>query len=101
MVYIMFPENYLSLPQIIFYMEEKSNIKHGGKRVGAGRHPKSDSKKQIAMKLDNDLYTVFKALPFSQKFDDGGINRGRYINDAIREKMERDGYINANIHPIK
>ena len=75
-------------------MEENRKLKHGGKRMGAGRHPKSDSKKQIAMKLDNDLYTAFKALPFSQKKDDGGINRGRYINDAIREKMKKDGYIN-------
>lgn len=80
-------------------MEEKSKFTHGGKRKGAGRHPKSDSKKQIAMKLDHDLFEAFNAPPFSQKKDDGGLNRGRYINDAIREKMERDGYISPYAQP--
>ena len=69
-------------------MEEKKQSKRGGKRNGAGRPPKSDSKKQIAIKLDRDLYDIFKAPPFSKDAD--GLNRGRYINEAIREKMERE-----------
>ena len=78
-------------------MEEKKQSKRGGKRNGAGRPPKSDSKKQIAIKLDRDLYDIFKAPPFSKDAD--GLNRGRYINEAIREKMERDSFIKPNSQP--
>jgi uncharacterized protein (DUF4415 family) len=75
-------------------MEEKKQSKRGGKRIGAGRPPKSDSKKQIAIKLDRDLDDIFKSSPFSK--DASGLNRGRYINEAIREKMERDSFIKSN-----
>ena len=78
-------------------MEEKNQSKRGGKRNGAGRPPKSDSKKQIAIKLDRDLYDIFNAPPFSKDAD--GLNRGRYINEAIREKMERDTFIKPNSQP--
>jgi len=64
----------------------KEEKKHGGSRPGAGRKPKEDSKKQVALKLDRDLYDIFYSSEFSQ-------NRGRYINQAVREKMEREGYL--------
>ena len=67
-------------------MEEAKKTSHGGSRPGAGRPPKEDSKKQIALKLDRDLYDVF----YSEQFTD---NKGRYINDAVRAKMKKDGYI--------
>ena len=67
-------------------MEEAKKTTHGGSRPGAGRPPKEDSKKQIALKLDRDLYDIF----YSEQFTD---NKGRYINDAVRERMKKDGYI--------
>ena len=67
-------------------MEKDKKTSHGGSRPGAGRPPKEDSKKQIALKLDRDLYDVF----YSEQFTD---NKGRYINDAVRAKMKKDGYI--------
>lgn len=67
-------------------MEEVKKTNHGGLRPGAGRPPKEDSKKQIALKLDRDLYDIF----YSEQFTD---NKGRYINDAVRERMKKDGYI--------
>ena len=67
-------------------MEEIKKTNHGGSRPGAGRPPKEDSKKQIALKLDRDLYDIF----YSEQFTD---NKGRYINDAVRERMKKDGYI--------
>ena len=78
-------------------MEEKKQSKKGGKRIGAGRPPKSDSKKQISIKLDRDLYDIFKTPPFVK--DNNGLNRGRYINEAIREKLERDSFIKPNSKP--
>lgn len=73
-------------------MTEETKSKHGGKRIGAGRPSSPNSKKQIALKLDNELFEVFNSPPFTK--DGKGLNRGRYINEAIREKMERDSYIN-------
>jgi len=67
-------------------MEEAKIKSHGGLRPGAGRPPKEDSKKQIALKLDRDLYDIF----YSEQFT---YNKGRYINDAVRAKMKKDGYI--------
>ena len=64
-------------------MEEAKKMSHGGSRPGAGRPPKDDSKKQIALKLDRDLYDIF----YSEQFT---YNKGRYINDAIRAKMVED-----------
>ena len=64
-------------------MEEVKKTNHGGSRPGAGRPPKEDSKKQIALKLDRDLYDIF----YSEQFT---FNKGRYINDAIRAKMITD-----------
>ncbi len=67
-------------------MEEEKLFTHGGSRPGAGRKPKNDSKKQVALKLDRDLYNVFYSPQFT-------LNKGRYINDAIRRMMISDGYI--------
>lgn len=62
---------------------------HGGKRLGAGRKPSENSKVQTALKLDKDLSDAFK----SEKFRTHNMNRGQYINQAIREKMLQDGFI--------
>lgn len=67
-------------------MAEESKNNHGGKRVGAGRPSSPRSKVQVALKLDADLNDVFD----SHKSE---LNRGRYINDAVRAKMLADGYI--------
>lgn len=67
-------------------MEEKKKITHGGSRPGAGRPHKENSKKQIALKLDRDLYDVFYSAEFTG-------NKGRYINDAIRAKMIADSLL--------
>lgn len=64
-------------------MTVETKSKHGGKRVGAGRPSSPNSKKQIALKLDNDLFEVFCSPQFNG-------NRGRYINEAIREKMVKE-----------
>ena len=47
---------------------------------------KETSKKQIALKLDRDLYDVFYSAEFTG-------NKGRYINDAIRAKMITDSLL--------
>jgi uncharacterized protein (DUF4415 family) len=70
-------------------MTEETRNTHGGKRIGAGRKPSENSKVQTALKLDKDLYDAFK----SEKFQALTMNRGQYINQAIREKMLRDGYL--------
>lgn len=72
-------------------MAEKIKSTHGGKREGAGRPSDPNKKKQLSLKLDKDLSDAFDKSPFSK--DGKGLNRGRYINDAIREKMKKDGYI--------
>lgn len=64
-------------------MEEQKK-QRGGKRVGAGRKAVGLSTHAMALKLDNDLYEVLAQ---------SGINKNRYINDAVRSKMIKDGYI--------
>lgn len=71
----------------IRYMAE--NNKRGGKRIGAGRPKKSDAKVQVALKLDYDLNEVFE----SSKFKEKNMLRGQYINQSIREKMQKDGIL--------
>ncbi len=56
----------------------------GGRREGAGRKAVGISTHPMALKLDNDLYEVLSVA---------GLNKNRFINDAIREKMAREGYI--------
>ncbi len=84
--YTIFKIYFLPLPQISDYMAEETKSKHGGKRVGAGRPSSPYSKKQIALKLDNDLFEVFSSPQFNG-------NRGRYINEAVRKQMLEDGLI--------
>ena len=62
--------------------------KRGGRREGSGRKPKGISTTAMSLKLDNDLYAVLKAQ---------GLNKNRYINDAVRSRMEADKYIKKRI----
>ena len=64
-------------------MEEIKKTR-GGKREGAGRKPVGISTHAMALKLDNDL---FDALGLASQ------NKNRYINDAVREKLKKDGFI--------
>lgn len=63
---------------------EEIKKKRGGKREGAGRKAVGLSTHPMALKLDNDLFDVLSGLD---------IIKNRYINDAVREKMIKDGYI--------
>lgn len=54
--------------------------KSGGKRKGAGR-PKSDNPKQIiSLRIEPDLI----------KYVNSKKNRSEFINNCIREKIERE-----------
>lgn len=66
---------------------EENKKKRGGKREGAGRKAVGISTHAMALKLDNDLFDTFSA---------SSLNKNRYINDAIREKMLKDGLITEN-----
>ncbi len=59
--------------------EQKKNI--GGRREGAGRKLGSGKKEHITVRLDKVLLNSFP----------DGVERTRFINDAVREKMQRDG----------
>lgn len=63
---------------------EEIKKSRGGKREGAGRKPVGISTHAMALKLDNDLYM---ALGLASQ------NKNRYINEAVREKLAKDGYI--------
>ena len=54
----------------------------GGKRPRAGR-PKGVDTTLISVKLETELVN---SLP-------SDINRSKYVNDAVRERMKKDGYI--------
>ena len=56
----------------------------GGKREGAGRKPTGITTHAMALKLDNDLYSALKSH---------GLNKNRYINDAVRIALAKDGLI--------
>lgn len=56
---------------------------HGGKRTGAGRPKTFDIGKSYSYKADKDL------VPILDKQD----NRNRFINDAVREKSEKEGLL--------
>lgn len=74
---------YISLQKNTENMEEIKK-QRGGKREGAGRKAVGISTHPMALKLDNDLYNTLSAIK---------INKNRFINDAVREKMVREGYI--------
>ena len=61
---------------------EEIQKKRGGKREGAGR-PKGVDTTLISVKLETSL---LEALPL-------GINRSKYVNEAVRAAMLKDGYI--------
>lgn len=68
---------------------EKPKSGRGGKRANCGRNGgKGISTTAMSLKLDNDLYEVLKAQ---------GLNKNRYINDAVRSRMEADKYIKKRI----
>lgn len=62
-------------------MEEKKSNR-GGRRENAGR-PKRVESKKVLLYLEMDLY---EALPKS-------VNRNAYINNTLRARMKKDGYI--------
>lgn len=64
-------------------MEEKIE-RRGGRREGAGRKPKGITTHPMALKLDNDLFEALEKI---------NIPKNRYINDAVRAKMQEDGLI--------
>ena len=61
---------------------------NGGKRAGAG-HPFNATTTPISFRIDMDLL---------ENFPDG-INRNGFINNAIREKMMREGIEVSKIRP--
>lgn len=63
---------------------EEIKKQRGGKREGAGRKAVGISTHLMSLKLDNDLFNALS---------DAGLNKNRFINDAVREKMKKDGYI--------
>lgn len=63
---------------------EEIKKQRGGKREGSGRKPTGLSTTAMSLKLDNDLYLAL---------NNQGLNKNRYINDAVRETMKRDGFI--------
>lgn len=67
---------------------EELKKKRGGKREGAGRKAVGLSTHPMALKLDNDLFEALAKLD---------INKNRYINDAVREKMIQHGYIHNSV----
>ena len=64
-------------------MEEIKKTR-GGKREGAGRKAHGATTHAMALKLDNDLFVALSA---------SSLNKNRYINEAVREKMSRDGLL--------
>ena len=64
-------------------MEEIKKTR-GGKREGAGRKAHGATTHAMALKLDNDLFVALSA---------SSLNKNRYINEAVREKMTRDGLL--------
>ena len=71
-------------------MEEKKNW--GGRREGSGR-PKGIESSIISIKLNNDLLEAFPTEIMNEKGVLVKFNRSEYINNALRTKMKKDGYI--------
>lgn len=61
-------------------------MEKGGKRPGAGRPPVERKQKAISLKLDVDIADVFDSECFI-------VKKNRYINDAIRERMLKEGLL--------
>ena len=63
----------------------KSKNGWGGKRGNSGRNGgKGILTKAMSLKLDNDLYDILVKH---------SLNKNRYINDAVRSRMEKEGII--------
>jgi hypothetical protein len=71
-------------------MEEKKNW--GGKREGSGRKKKAESS-IVSIKLNNDLLEAFPTEIMNEKGELVKFNRSEYINNVLRAKMKKDGYI--------
>ena len=71
-------------------MEEKKNW--GGKREGSGRKKKAEST-IVSIKLNNDLLEAFPNQIMGKDGKMVKFNRSEYINNALRAKMKKDGYI--------
>ena len=71
-------------------MEEKKNW--GGKREGSGRKKKAESS-IVSIKLNNDLLEAFPTEIMNEKGEYVKFNRSEYINNVLRAKMKKDGYI--------
>ena len=71
-------------------MEEKKNW--GGKREGSGRKKKAEST-IVSIKLNNDLLEAFPTEIMGQDGKMVKFNRSEYINNLLRAKMKKDGYI--------
>ena len=63
---------------------EEIRKQRGGKREGAGRKSVGLSTHPMALKLDIDLFDVLNKV---------SLNKNRYINDAVRAQMQKDGLI--------
>ncbi len=72
-------------------MEEKRNW--GGKREGSGRKAKEVESTTVSIKLNNDLLEAFPKLMMGKNGKLVKYNRSEYINDAVREKMNKDGLL--------
>lgn len=65
---------------------KEANKQRGGRREGAGR-PKGVTQQAINLKIDKELWVAFNNL--KQIIP----NRNKYINDAIRAAMLKDGFL--------
>lgn len=63
---------------------EETKKQRGGRREGSGRKPTGISTTAMSLKLDNDLYLALNSH---------GLNKNRYINNAVRQAMKNDGLI--------
>lgn len=63
---------------------ESTKKQRGGKREGCGRKPVGISTTAMSLKLDNDLYEALRSH---------GLNKNRYINDAVRASLKKDGLL--------
>ena len=63
---------------------EETKKQRGGYREGSGRKAVGLSTHAMSLKLDNDLYEALCSI---------NLNKNRYINDAVRERMEKEGII--------
>ncbi|HPH63656.1 MAG TPA: hypothetical protein PLN63_08580 [Paludibacteraceae bacterium] len=59
---------------------QEETHKRGGKREGAGRKSKYGATVNVNFRIDADLADLLNAQP----------NRSRFINEAIREKLQRN-----------